>query len=195
MENFAGECALIPEQVWDSDDLPSRHMFLGCPTGSAMPLVWSHAEYIKLLHSEHDGRVFDLLAPVRKRYIDEEAATAMQVWTFKQKIREFSPERPLRIEVYAPSRLHWTHDNWTTIQDTPLSHDGLGVYGHEFAIGCCSSQAALKFTFYWILGGRWEGRDFSIAVREVPENAAETENPDAREIDRNEKKEFQPHLG
>jgi glucoamylase len=195
MENFAGTCALIPEQVWDSEDLPSRGMFKGRPTGSAMPLVWAHAEYIKLLHSERDGRVFDLLAPVRRRYIDEEAITDMQVWTFKQKLREFSPKRPLRIEVYAPCRLHWTCDNWTTIHDTALSHEGLGVYAHEFPSGQCDAHGQLKFTFYWVVEGHWEGRDFSIALREVPETAPEIGHSDARESDRNEKKEFVPHLG
>jgi hypothetical protein len=45
-------------------------------------------------------------------------------------------------------------------------------------------------------GMKDEGRNrFSIAIREAPENTAELENPDARETDRNEKKEFQPHLG
>ena len=95
MEAFASDCALIPEQVWDAEDIPAKHMFIGRPTGSAMPLVWSHAEYIKLLRSARDGMVFDLIAPVRKRYIDDRATTDVQVWTFKQKLREFDRERPL----------------------------------------------------------------------------------------------------
>ena len=35
---------LIPEQVWDGPDLPERELFNGKPSGSAMPLVWAHAE-------------------------------------------------------------------------------------------------------------------------------------------------------
>ena len=194
MENFADACALIPEQVWDSEDLPSRRMFKGRPTGSAMPLVWAHAEYIQLLRSEHDKAVFDLLAPVCRRYSGNKAATDMQVWTFKQKLRELHPQQTLRVEVYAPSRLHWTSDNWTTIQDIPLSHAGLGVYAHEFMSGQFNNHATIKFTFYWVLERRWEGRDFSIAVREEPEAERELQHSGTKEIDRSEKKEFAPHL-
>jgi integrase len=46
MENFASEGGMLPEQLWDADDLPDGKMKRGDPTGSAMPLCWSHAEYI-----------------------------------------------------------------------------------------------------------------------------------------------------
>jgi glucoamylase len=59
LENFAGEAGLLPEQVWDAEDIPSKRLWRGCPTGSARPLAWAHAEYIKLLRSLRDNRVFD----------------------------------------------------------------------------------------------------------------------------------------
>src|SRR5262249_42363445 len=46
---------LIPEQVWDAAPIPGRQLEPGKPTGSAMPLVWAHAEYVKLLRSLADG--------------------------------------------------------------------------------------------------------------------------------------------
>src|SRR5713226_2082655 len=42
---------LIPEQVWDSADIPAFELFRGKPSGSACPLVWAHSEYIKLRRS------------------------------------------------------------------------------------------------------------------------------------------------
>lgn len=36
-------------------------MWLGKPTGSAMPLMWAHAEYIKLLRSTADGKVYEAI--------------------------------------------------------------------------------------------------------------------------------------
>jgi glucoamylase len=48
METFANEGGLISEQVWDSPDIPKHELQLGRPSGSAMPLVWAHAEYVKL---------------------------------------------------------------------------------------------------------------------------------------------------
>ena len=40
---------LLPEQVWDAAPIPERFLFPGRPSGSAMPLLWSHAEFLKLL--------------------------------------------------------------------------------------------------------------------------------------------------
>ncbi len=59
----------IPEQVWDAQDIPGRELFRGKPTGSAMPLVWAHAEYIKLRRSLADGVVFDMPKVSYDRYV------------------------------------------------------------------------------------------------------------------------------
>ncbi len=52
---------ILPEQVWDVG--PSA----GLPTGSAAPLAWAHAEYLKLVLSEAAGRVVDLPELLRER--------------------------------------------------------------------------------------------------------------------------------
>jgi glucoamylase len=69
MEHFANQGLMLPEQVFDGvgADLP-HHPALGQGTGSATPLSWAHAEYIKLLRSLADGAVFDLYGPVKDRY-------------------------------------------------------------------------------------------------------------------------------
>ena len=55
METFANEGGMMPEQLWDADDLPEGTMKRGRPTGSAMPLCWAHAEYVTLVRSHKDG--------------------------------------------------------------------------------------------------------------------------------------------
>lgn len=52
---------LLPEQVWDSDAIPDRELFPGKPTGSAMPLIWAHAESLKLLVAREQNRLLELL--------------------------------------------------------------------------------------------------------------------------------------
>ena len=42
-------------------------MWLGQSTGSAMPLMWAHAEYIKLLRSTADRKVYDAIPEVAQR--------------------------------------------------------------------------------------------------------------------------------
>src|SRR5262249_16463405 len=61
MEDLAHGVGLFPEQVWDQPDLPDKHMFLGKPTGAAIPLMWAHSEYVKLLRSIVDKRIFDMI--------------------------------------------------------------------------------------------------------------------------------------
>jgi len=66
-ERFADH-GLLPEQVWDGPDVPSKELRAGGPSGSAMPLAWAHAEYLKLRRSLADKRVFDLPRGVHARY-------------------------------------------------------------------------------------------------------------------------------
>ena len=61
IEQFAFRGRMLPEQVWDGPDVEFAGMYSGKPAGSAMPLMWAHAEYVKLLRSVTDGHVFDLL--------------------------------------------------------------------------------------------------------------------------------------
>lgn len=65
---------MLPEQVWDEG--PG----LGKPAGSAMPQMWAHAEYIKLLKSAGDGKLFDHIAPVASRYLAGQGRKDLEVW-------------------------------------------------------------------------------------------------------------------
>src|SRR5438874_1770354 len=69
MEEFANQGGMLTEQVWDGPDLPDHHMKRGCPTGAAMPLCWSHAEYVALVRSRHDGVCFDRVESAFRRYV------------------------------------------------------------------------------------------------------------------------------
>jgi glucoamylase len=61
MESFATPTQMLPEQVWDAG--PER----GQPTGAATPLGWAHGEYIKLLRSQRDGKIFDRVPLIEER--------------------------------------------------------------------------------------------------------------------------------
>jgi glucoamylase len=68
MTAMASPGGMMPEQVWDADPIPSRRLMPGRPTGSAMPLVWAHAEFIKLLISRQLGQPVDRPRAVWRRY-------------------------------------------------------------------------------------------------------------------------------
>ena len=69
IEGFANDGGMITEQFWDADDLPAKLLWRGRPTGAAMPLCWSHAEYVSLVRSAHDGVCFDRVEPAFQRYV------------------------------------------------------------------------------------------------------------------------------
>jgi glucoamylase len=68
MTAMTGAGGLIPEQVWDTDPIPAWDLYPGQPSGSAMPLVWAHAEYIKLCLSYAQGYPVDRPAQTWLRY-------------------------------------------------------------------------------------------------------------------------------
>ncbi len=69
MELFANQGMMIPEQVWDGVGNNKIYNYsLGEGTDSATPLAWSHAEYIKLLRSYADGKIWDTNASTSARY-------------------------------------------------------------------------------------------------------------------------------
>ncbi len=164
MEGFASPTGLLPEQVWDEPDRPKVHMYLGRPTGSAMPLMWAHAEYIKLLRSTFDGQIFDAIPEVAARYLtDRRACRPLEIWKPNRQVCTVRKDFTLRIQAPAPFRLIWSSDEWQTVKDTPSSPTALGVEFVDIVI-LPTQRAPIRFTFFWPASGRWEGRDYQMAV-------------------------------
>jgi glucoamylase len=70
MELMANEGLMIPEQVYEGIGSPEPHRYeVGEGTDSATPLAWSHAEYIKLLRSLRDRKVWDENATTTKEFV------------------------------------------------------------------------------------------------------------------------------
>ena len=153
---------LIPEQIWDADDLPERELFRGQPSGSAMPLVWAHAEHVKLLRSLRDGRVFDMPAPVAARYAGGDVRSDLAIWRFATAPTVLPVGKRLRIETLAPARVHWSTDNWTTTQDAASRLTSFDLFVTDLPTADLATGRTLVFTFYWPEADRWEGTDFSL---------------------------------
>ena len=165
MESFASATGLLPEQVWDGRDQPQVYMYCGRPTGSAMPLMWAHAEYIKLLRSIRDGKVSDLIVEVAKRYLRAHAYRQLfEVWKFTRQARSVKRGYVLRIQAPASFRLHWSGDEWQTVKDTPSSTTTLGVDFVDIPV-LSAQQAPIHFTFFWTADDRWEGHDYAVSVK------------------------------
>ena len=164
MERFASSTGLLPEQVWDAPDRPDIFMYLGKPTGAAMPLMWAHAEYIKLLRSANDGKVFDLIPAVAEHYItNRSSCRLLELWKHNRQPRTVKRGYTLRIQCGAPFRLRWSADEWQTINDTNSTPTALKIDFVDIPIAP-AQQSPIRFTFFWPEAGNWEGRDFAVWV-------------------------------
>ena len=167
MHAFANEGGMIPEQIWNVSDIPERQLFLGRPTGSAMPLVWAHAEYIKLCRSLDEGRVFDMPPQPVERYIRNKIGSPYRVWRFNNKCETMLAGKTLRIELLAPATVHWTGDDWSTVHDNVTRDTRLGIHLVDLDTKSLPRESEIIFTFYWPEDEQWEGSNF--VVRTVAE--------------------------
>jgi len=179
MERFSSSGSMLPEQVWDYADMPSEGMYFGRSAGSAQPLVWAHAEYVKLLRSVADGVVFDRISVVADRY-----AVPKEKRTFQSRMEIFQVGRPisamvqggtLRIMDAEHFRVTWTMDGWATktVQDAKV----IGRPGAFLDIQTAHDfTGSIVFTMFWPDESRWLGRNYEVAVNAepVPQGTAET---------------------
>jgi glucoamylase len=119
LESLTSDGFLMPEQIWDSADIPERELILGRPSGSAMPLVWAHAEHIKLCRSLTDGAVFDTPPQVARRYGGAARAPRVQPWR-----PDWRPE---------PAEVTWSTDGWATTHRAAVQDSGVGLHVAEIA--------------------------------------------------------------
>jgi len=164
MESFAGKGGLISEQVWESQDIPEHDLHCGRPSGSAMPLVWAHAEYLKLRRSLRDGRLFDMPPQTVQRYLTEKTISPRMIWRFNHKIRSMPAGKNLRVETLSPAVVHWSADDWKTVQDAATHDVGLGIHSADLPIQALPEGKQVVFTFYWPDAGLWEGANFIVRI-------------------------------
>ena len=164
MERLATATGLLTEQVWDVADRPTLHLALGRPTEAAMPLVWAHAEYVTLLRSAVDRKVFDRVPEVAERYLAGRPDPApFEFWTFRRRPRSVDPAATVRVVADQPFRLHASDDDWRTVSDLDSAEPGLGLHSVDLPpLGAPGRR--WRFTFFWPLADRWEGRDYAIAA-------------------------------
>jgi glucoamylase len=162
LEASSSTGGLIPEQIWDSADIPERELALGRPSGSAMPLVWAHAEHIKLLRSLKDGAVFDMPPQTYKRYIADRAPPAPWVWRFDRRLTAIRAGAAFRIELLANATIHWSDDDWITTRDTPVVATDLGTFICDLPTQTLPAGRVIRFTVHWT--DKWEGTDFAVRI-------------------------------
>ena len=166
MRRMTSRGGMLPEQIWDTEDIPSRGLSIGRPSGSAMPLAWAHAEYIKLARSIALGHPIDRPEAVWHRYHGNVPAATRATWRILAPRPSMVAGRMLRIEVLAPARIRISLDGWRTSTDLEARDTTLGVWVADIGESArLAPGARVDFTFWWPEVGRWEGQDYRVDVR------------------------------
>jgi len=128
LEASAIGIGLLPEQIWDQPSIAEKLLWFGLPTSAAVPLAWVHAEYIKLVRSVSDGRVFDWIEPVHARYAAEHRRSAApEIWSANRQVATIAREQTLRIIGGVPFDVTWTATNWEDRHQSSSLGTSLGV--------------------------------------------------------------------
>jgi glucoamylase len=69
MEKFANEGGMIPEQIWDRAEPTQSNFSFGSGTGSATPLAWSMAQFLRLVVDAEEHRIVETPAVVADHFL------------------------------------------------------------------------------------------------------------------------------
>lgn len=128
MSAMSSPSGMIPEQIWDKAPIAKLGLYPGKPTGSAMPLVWAHAEFIKLAYSWALKRPFDRPRLVWERYRGQRSNLVFDIWSLGAPISTLEAGKILRICLSKPGNVYWHMRDKGMPQQTATSPAGLGLH-------------------------------------------------------------------
>lgn len=171
MHAMGGQAGMLPEQIWDQEAIPAHHLYPGRPSGSAMPLVWAHAEFIKLAASRATGQAFDKPRAAWERYGGIKPAVQHAFWLPQAPIYRLAPGSDLYIASYAAVMILWSADGWCSAHESWTEDSGLGLHyallpASEWTL-TAGVSAQIAFTFRYA-NGEWLGRDYKIVIAPNP---------------------------
>jgi glucoamylase len=173
-EQFATAGQMLPEQVWDEGNRPAQRLVLGRPAGAAVPLVWAHAEYLKLLRSATDGKVFDRIDCVYERYAAHNgkpnARRKLEFYSQRRPIQKITAGDTLRILDENKFEVVWSADGWKTTRMSFSRSLGSAGYSADICTAPNEGSGGLSWTLYWPEQRRWLGYNVEILVEAPKQN-------------------------
>lgn len=162
MTAMTGPGGLVPEQVWDADPIPGRSLYPGQPTGSAMPLVWAHAEFLKLLVARGEGQPLERLDAIWSRWEGQRPRAVTWHWRDSVPFENMPRRRALLVEAVRPFTLHTGNDGWQGVYDAASRPVGLDIHAVRLDTASLRGHQTVEFTRRFEDG--WEGRDWQIRL-------------------------------
>lgn len=164
MMAMSSPLGMLPEQVWDRAPVAGRRLEPGRPSGSAMPLVWAHAEFIKLCLGRREGRPVDRPARTWARYGGTRPRLDYAIWGPNVGLSTMGEGCALTVATTEPALVHWGTNGWREIADVATTDTGLGLHVAELPTRALAAGETIQFTFQWRGSGQWEGRDHEVKI-------------------------------
>jgi glucoamylase len=165
MVRMASPGGMLPEQIWDAAPLPRQRLEIGRPTGSAMPLAWTHAEYLKLVVSRALGHAFGRSEAVWRRYGGDRCQATRAIWSEAAPISEFVAGATLIVALRTPAVVRWGYDGWQNIEERSTTSNSLGLHVVLIDTAPGMTGRVLDFTFRSMPGDRWVGVDYHLQIQ------------------------------
>ena len=164
MARMASPGGMLPEQIWDAPSIPERGLQFGQATGSAMPLAWTHAEFVKLVASRALQRPFDRPEAVWRRYRGDRPVAQRAIWAPHAPIGDMRAGASLLIVLPAPANVHYGFDGWQNVSDASTTPNAIGVHVLHLDTSKLKPGQRLDFTYWGVPGGTSAGRDYRISI-------------------------------
>jgi glucoamylase len=175
MWRCASAGGLLPEQVWDASAIPELGLLPGRPSGAAMPLLWAHAEFLKLLVARERGRPIEWLDRTERHFAHRAIGRSGQgrgpgegraatVWHWRDEVpaARVPHGKSLAIEDRTPFTLRVGFDGWQRVEDRRAARTPFGLWSVVLSQQELALARELNFTRRHESG--WEGIDYRIEL-------------------------------
>jgi hypothetical protein len=88
----------------------------------------------------------------------------VRTWRFDHSFPTLAAGSTLRIETLMPSVVHWTVNQWDSVEDTHTTEIAAGTHVADLSTEMLKPGTRVQFTFYWPAVNRWEGQDFELRI-------------------------------
>lgn len=129
-----------------------------------MPLLWAHAEFVKLATASITKQPMELLEAVKLRYNFERPHAKIWHWRTNAPFLELHQDMDLLIEACEPFQLHFSLCEWRNTENRSSQPLGFGMHGVRLRHRQLQDVGKILFTLYYLERKEWENVDYCITV-------------------------------
>jgi glucoamylase len=127
-----------------------------------MPLLWAHAEFLKLLVARAAGKPVELLKAIEERYAAKAPAAATWHWRTEARFDRLVEGRRFAVEDRQSFVLHFGFDGWQNISERWATQGPFGLWSVTFTAEELKPYEEINFTRRFDNG--WEGADHCVTL-------------------------------